>query len=170
MHYQMATLQVQKGVDNKILRTKSVEIELSGKKSAKKFKKLLDDMKETMLATDGVGLAAPQVGENIRVIICLLNQGSKNELITEMINPVIIHNSEEMKIGEEGCLSLPGEFGKVARYTEVKVRFLNLKGEELVLKLKELNAVIVQHEIDHLDGKLFVDRITEQALMGKHIL
>lgn len=166
----MAKLQIQTGTDNKILRTKSAEIKLSGKKSDKKLKKFIEDMKETMMLSDGVGLAAPQAGENIRAIVCLFNQGTKNELIAEMINPVITRVSEEMEVGEEGCLSIPGQFGKVARHAEVTVRYFNLKGEELVLGLKGLNAVIVQHEIDHLDGKLFVDRLTEQALKGQHIL
>ncbi len=152
------------------MRTKSAEVKLSGKKSDKKLKKFIEDMKETMMTSDGVGLAAPQAGENIRVIVCLLNQGTKNELIAEMINPVITRVSEKMEVGEEGCLSLPGEFGMVARYAEVTVRYFDLKGAEWVLGLKGLNAVIVQHEIDHLDGKLFVDRLTEQALKGQHIL
>lgn len=143
---------------------------MSGKKSAKKLKKFIEDMRETMLESNGVGLAAPQVGENIRVIVCLLNQGSKNELVAEMINPVITRFSEEIKVDEEGCLSLPGQFGNVARHAEITVRYFDLKGEERVLQLKGLNAVIIQHEVDHLDGVLFTDRISEQALTGQLLL
>lgn len=166
----MAKLNIQTGMENKILRAMSAEIDMSGKKSAKKLKKLVDDMRETMIESKGVGLAAPQVGENARVIVCLFNQGTNNELVTEMINPVITRFSEKMEVGEEGCLSLPGEFGMVARHAEIDVRFFDLKGEERNLRLKGLNAVIVQHEIDHLDGVLFMDRLTRQALIGQHIL
>ncbi len=166
----MAKLKIEEGTDNPTLRTVSKEIVLSGKKDIKKFKKLFEDMRETMDASNGVGLAAPQVGKNIRAIVCLFNQGTSNELYVDMINPEIVSRSEEMEVGEEGCLSLPGEFAKVARHASVTAKYTDVKGGENTLQLKGLNAVIVQHEIDHLDGKLFIDRVEEQVIKGQHIL
>jgi len=166
----MAKLKIEEGADNPTLREVSEKILLSGKKDFKKFKKLFEDMRETMDDSKGVGLAAPQVGINVRAIVCLFNQGSSNELYVDMINPVIISRSDEMEVGEEGCLSLPGKFAKVARHASVTVKYIDMKGGENTLQLKGLNSVIVQHEIDHLDGKLFIDRVEEQAIKGQHIL
>ena len=156
----MALLNIEKGTDNEILRTKSTPV---GKPN-KKLVKLLDNMRETMIAVNGVGLAAPQVGKNIRACVCFFNQGMNNELIVDMIDPEIVNFSEETRIEEEGCLSLPGKFGNVERHNGVSVKYSNRKGEEQVLKLEGLNAAIVQHEVDHLDGKLFVDRMRPPGL------
>ncbi len=162
----MAILKIEQGTDNEILRTKSTPV----KKPDKKLGKLLDDMRDTMHSVNGLGLAAAQVGHNIRVCVCYFDHGTDNVLIVDMINPEILNHSDEMEVGEEGCLSLPGKFGKVARHSSVVAKFLNRKGKEQTLKLEGLNAAIVQHEIDHLNGKLFVDRMEEQSLGGKHIL
>lgn len=156
----MAILNIQTGVNNPILRKKSVEVG----KIDKKLHKLLDSMRETMLSSDGAGIAAPQVGHNIRVIVCAFNQGTKNELIMEMINPVITSFSERKAVDEEGCLSVPGKFGPVERSTSITVRFKDRKGRELALKLEDMNARIVQHEVDHIEGILFVDKLVSAVV------
>ncbi len=155
----MAFLPIEKGEENKILRT--VSTPLAKTQINKKLAKFLDDMKETMFAADGIGLAAPQVSQNIRVVICRFNHNTPSKMIVDMINPVIIEKSPEKRLHEEGCLSLPGKFDEIARHTWVVVKYLDRKGEEQVLKLHGLNARIVQHEVDHIDGKLYIDHIGE---------
>lgn len=151
------TIKVQQGRNNEILRTISKPVE----RVTKEHKKFAVEMMHSMNAEDGVGLAAPQAGQNIRMIVCRFNPGSSNELTMVMINPEIVDKAAEMESGEEGCLSLPGEWGMVDRSTRVLVNFLNLKGHPQTLEFFDFNARIVQHEIDHLDGVLFVDRATE---------
>jgi peptide deformylase len=148
-------LPIEKGTDNRILRAASVSIN----KIDKKLCKFLDDMRETMFSAEGVGLAAPQVGQNIRVVVCRFNNGTSHETIVDMINPEILDLSEDMQGGEEGCLSIPGKFEPLQRSKSVIVKFLDRKGRETVLKLKGLNARIVQHEVDHVEGMLYVDRL-----------
>lgn len=114
---------------------------------------LLDDMAETMYDADGVGLAAPQVGILKRVVVIDVGDG-----ILKLINPEII-STEGSYIDEEGCLSVPGEQGKVERPYKVKVKALNEKGEEIIVEGEELLARALCHEIDHLEGILFVDKI-----------
>ncbi|EQF23730.1 peptide deformylase [Clostridioides difficile CD160] len=132
-----------------VLRKKSKKVE----KIDEKIIQLLDDMAETMYDADGVGLAAPQVGILKRVVVIDIGE----ELI-ELINPEIIETSGE-QIDEEGCLSVVGEGGDVRRPNYVKVRALNRNGETIELEGEELLARAFCHEIDHLDGILFVDRI-----------
>ncbi len=159
----MAVLEIEKGADNKILRTKSEALKKIDKKKLGKF---LDDMRDTMFAADGIGLAAPQVSQNIRVVICYFNYNTDHELIVDMINPEIIGHSKEKGFHEEGCLSLPGKFDEVPRYDSVTVQFLDRKGKEQTLQLKCLNARIVQHELDHIDGKLYIDRVVPKLKEG----
>ncbi len=144
-------IKIETGQDNEILRKKSELI----KQIDKKVLKLLKEMEKSMKEEKGVGLAAPQVGENIRMILVLLN----NKNLIPMINPVITVHSDATEIGEEGCLSLPGIWGNVKRYKEITARYQNEKGEKQILKLEGFNARIIQHEIDHLDGILFIDRL-----------
>jgi len=150
----MKKLQIQTGEKNPILRTVSKEI----KKIDTILKKFAKDMKITMIEDDGLGLAAPQVGKNIRMIIVTLNYKTKQEVVVTMINPKILSHGDDMAIDEEGCLSLPEIYEKVARYTKIVVEFLNLDGSKQVLALGDLNARVVQHEVDHLDAILFIDR------------
>lgn len=117
---------------------------------------LLDDMAETMYDADGVGLAAPQIGILKRIIV--IDVG--DELI-EVINPEIIDSKGEQK-GVEGCLSLPNESGKVTRPQWVKVKGLNRYGKEIIIEGTDLLAVAFCHEIDHLNGILFIDRVEDQ--------
>ena len=113
---------------------------------------LLDDMIETMRDADGVGLAAPQVGVLLRVVVIETKPG----VVYELINPVIIESEGEQE-GGEGCLSVPGRGGCVRRPMRVRVRATNRHGEEYVLEGTEFLARAICHETDHLDGKLYTD-------------
>ena len=134
-----------------VLRKKSTEVE----KIDDELKKLLDDMVETMYDAPGVGLAAPQVGINKRVVII-----DTNGKLRKIINPVILEKFGEEENVEEGCLSIPNIYEKVKRQSKVKVKYLNENGEEIIEEADELLARAFQHEIDHLDGILFVDKVS----------
>lgn len=114
---------------------------------------ILDDMADTMYEADGVGLAAPQVGILRRYCVIDIGEG-----IVELINPVIIEQSGE-QTGQEGCLSVPGRYEDVTRPMYVKVRAQNRHGENIVVEGEGLMARALCHEIDHLDGVVFLDRI-----------
>jgi peptide deformylase len=116
---------------------------------------LLDDMVETMNSADGVGLAAPQVGILKRVVVIDVGEG-----VIKLINPEIIE-AEGSQYDVEGCLSVPGEQGEVERPNKVKVKALNENGEEITIQGEGLLARALCHEIDHLDGILFVDKATK---------
>ena len=135
--------------EDPILRKKAKKVE----KIDDRVKILLEDMKETMYAADGVGLAAPQVGVLKRIILVDVGEG-----LLEMINPEIVESCGE-EIDEEGCLSLPGVNGDVCRPEAVTVKGLNPQGQEIVIEAKNLFARALCHEIDHLNGVLFTDRI-----------
>ena len=122
-------------------------------------------MVETLLAQQGLGLAAPQVGENIRVILARLNFDTPQEMIKPLINPEILFSSKETFIAEEGSLSLPNCFKPVERFKMIRVRFDDVRGGSQILELEDLNARIIQHEVDHLNGVLFVDRVTEDIVV-----
>ena len=113
---------------------------------------LLDDMAETMRAANGVGLAAPQVGILRRIVVIEVEEGN----LIELINPKIIAYAGEQD-GTEGCLSVPGKWGTVKRPMHVTVRATNRFGEEFELTGSELLARAICHELDHLDGKLYID-------------
>lgn len=151
----MARLPITSGAENKILRTISSPVV----RVDKKLEKLIRDMQVTMNLEDGIGIAAPQVDVNLRLALAKLNPGTKNELVITMINPVILTHGREKVSNEEGCLSLRGKWGNVPRYESLTVQFFNKKMEKVVLALTDLNARIIQHEIDHLDAKLFIDRV-----------
>ena len=128
------------------------------------IQKLIGDMFDTMYAAEGIGLAAPQVGRTERIAVMDV-EGQKFALI----NPEIIE-SEGKSRGEEGCLSIPEVFGDVTRATRVIVRALNEKGEEIEAEGTELLARCIQHELDHLDGKLFIDYLSvlkRRSVMAK---
>ena len=135
---------------NEILRKKSQKV---ADISNKKIQDLIPEMIETMLIEDGVGLAAPQIGENIRMVV--INH-KDNTLV--MINPKIIKKSFIKEWGEEGCLSVPNKYGEVKRHKRVVVKYQNEGSENKELKAHGLLARIVQHELDHLDGILFIDK------------
>lgn len=128
----------------------------------------MDDMLETMYAAPGVGLAAVQVGVLKRLIVVDVSGKDEPNDPIYLINPEIIWTSEELEECEEGCLSVPKQFAKVKRPAAIKVKYLNKQGEETVLETGDFLAVALQHEIDHLDGKLFTDHLS--ALKRKMLL
>jgi len=133
-----------------VLRKKCEEV----KEITEEIKNLSWDIVETLEKNEGVGLAAPQVGELKRIIVVQTENQPR-----VLINPKIIKKSKEIEIIEEGCLSFPGLFLKIKRAKEVEFEALNENGEKICLKAEGLPARIFQHEIDHLDGILFIDRI-----------
>ena len=123
-----------------------------------KLRKLAEDMLETMYDAPGIGLAAPQVGVSARVLVMDCEK-EENAVPRPMVllNPEVVGTSEELNVYEEGCLSIPDQYADVARPSEVDVRWLGLDGETYTEHFDGLWATCVQHEIDHLDGKLFID-------------
>ena len=138
---------------NEILKKKSTEISPTEMKNWQ-LQIFIDQMIEMMKTAKGVGLAAPQVGKNIRLILATKNDGE----ILALINPEITKKSWIKIKSEEGCLSVPGKMGLVKRHKWVEVEALNRLGKEIKMRATELFAIVLQHEIDHLDGILFIDR------------
>ena len=126
----------------------------------KNFLRLIDEMFETMYEVRGVGLAAPQVGESLRA--CVVNCTGKPEDELVLINPVIVEATGE-ETDEEGCLSLPGVHGNVPRAARVKVQAYDRNGKEIEIEASGLHARCLQHEIDHLNGRLFFQTLNEAA-------
>lgn len=159
------TIDVVKGIDNKILRTVSKPVAVINAD----IRKFAQEMIKTMQFEKGVGIAAPQVGRNIRLIICKFNPGGANEVIIPMVNPEILELSDDTLTMEEGCLSLPGLWGKVKRAKYAIVTFKNLKNQSQTLELSGYNAKIIQHEVDHINAILFADTATglEQKAVKK---
>ncbi|HVW06226.1 MAG TPA: peptide deformylase [Vicinamibacterales bacterium] len=119
---------------------------------------LIDDMIETMYAAPGIGLAAPQIGVPLRVAVIDLTGGKKGGELLTLVNPEIVER-EGMQLEDEGCLSLPGFTATVPRPTRVVVRAYDRRGTPQTIDGADLLARALQHELDHLDGKLFLDRI-----------
>lgn len=149
-------------VPNPILKQKSKPV----KKIDREIRRLVEEMVILLKGGKEVGLSAPQVGQLLRIIV-VWSKASRRFL--PMINPEIIWKSRRTRLGlpgrknPEGCLSVPGVWGKVRRHSVVKVLYQTPKGQPVVRKFKGLTGVIVQHEIDHLDGILFTQRIAEQG-------
>ena len=120
-------------------------------------RQLLDDMAQTMYEAPGIGLAGPQIGELKRLIVMDCSRDDEVSELWQMVNPEITQFSEENTILEEGCLSIPGHNAEVTRPIWVELRFLDTKGKEQQIKAEGLLAACIQHEIDHLNGKLFID-------------
>ena len=123
-------------------------------------RQLMDDMLETMYAAPGIGLAAPQVGALKRVVVLDIDREDTKTGPLFMANPEIVEASDEDVIYEEGCLSVPDHYSDVARPASVRVRYLDRDGKQQELACEGLLATCVQHEIDHLDGILFIDHIS----------
>jgi len=135
-----------------LLRKKSEEIDLKEIK-ANELKGLCADMIKTMKEKDGVGLAAPQIGKNIRLIVINTKNGVKI-----MINPKITKKSWAKELNEEGCLSVPGVYGKVKRNKKINCVYLDKRGQKTKIQAQGLLSFVIQHEIEHLDGILFIDK------------
>lgn len=138
------------------------------RKVTPEVKTLIEDMIETMREAPGVGLAAPQVGIGMRVIVAEYAEPSedpeaepKPPKLHAIVNPEIVRHSETTNLNNEGCLSIPGYMGEVERYDSITVKGLNRHGKPVRIKAKGWMARILQHEIDHLDGILFIDRATQ---------
>lgn len=149
----MAIREIRLSTDD-ILRKKSKDVTDINKK----ILTLLDDMADTMYDANGVGLAAPQIGILRRVVVIDIGEG-----IIELINPVILETSGE-QFGEEGCLSFPGKIGDVRRPNYCKVKALNRDGKEIIIEGEQLLARALCHEIDHLDGSLYIDKVEGNLL------
>jgi peptide deformylase len=132
-----------------------------------RIRQLVKDMAETMYAAPGIGLAASQVDVHERVLI--IDTSETRDQLQAFVNPVILEQFGEVET-EEGCLSVPGIYDKVKRAERVKVEALNAQGEKFTLEAEGLLAVCIQHEIDHLDGKVFVEylsRLKQQRIAAK---
>lgn len=142
--------------NDEILRKKSREVEVIDEK----IKTLVDDMVETMHKYDGLGLAAPQVGVLKQVIVIDLYD---DKGVIVLINPKIIKEKGKQVV-EEGCLSFPNKFAKVERPQQITIEALNINGEKIKLTGKDLLAQAIAHEIDHLNGEVFIDKIIPGTL------
>jgi len=149
----MALLEIKK-FNEPVLRKKCEEV----KKVDKKIRKLIVDMAQTMKKNQGAGLAAPQVGVLKRAIMVQTNL--RGLRILGLINPKILKKSKETEAGEEGCLSFPNIFLKIKRAKEIEIEGLDINGEKVKIKAQGLLARVFQHEIDHLDGILFFNRLS----------
>ena len=124
-------------------------------------KKLMDDMLETMYKAPGIGLAAIQIGVPKRVIVIDLSKEKEKKDPLYFINPEIITKSETDASYEEGCLSVPNQFAEISRPDKCKIRFLDYEGNEKILETEGLLATCIQHEMDHLEGILFIDYLSK---------
>ena len=140
-----------------ILRKKCEPLE----KVDKEIKKLMDDMLETMYAAPGIGLAAIQVGILKRLVVIDISKSEEKKNPIFLINPQIIHKSKKTSVYEEGCLSLPGQFAEIERPAECTLKYVDYDGREKELKADGLLATCIQHEVDHLNGILFIDYLSK---------
>ena len=151
--------------NNPVLRKQALRVSDFGDE----FQQFIDDMFQTMMDADGVGIAGPQVAQSLRIILARLRADEESqELYGEdagklyvVANPKIIRRSESMVTGVEGCLSLPGLLGEVDRHERIEVTGQDRHGNPLSLQLNGWLARVFQHEIDHLDGRLFIDIATK---------
>ena len=141
---------------NEVLRTISKNV----KKVGQAEKQLMDDMLETMYNANGIGLAAIQIGVPKRIIVIDLSK-DENKKPMYFVNPFIKKRHSEKTLYEEGCLSVPEQFAEVERPRECEIEYLDYKGKKQLLKAKGLLATCIQHEIDHLEGILFIDYLSK---------
>ncbi|MBI4091101.1 MAG: peptide deformylase [Candidatus Komeilibacteria bacterium] len=127
------------------------------------LKKLAESMHETMIRENGIGLAAPQIGKNIRLII--VKVGDEGNDYRAYVNPEIVFSSDKTVAIEEGCLSLPGVFGYVQRASKIRFTYRDLDGKKQSGKARGMEAIVLQHEIDHINGSLIINR-TFQVTQG----
>ena len=140
-----------------ILRKKSLPLENVNDST----RKLLDDMLQTMYAAPGIGLAAVQIGILKRIIVVDISKKEEEKKPIFLINPVITFKSKETSLFEEGCLSLPGHFAEIERPAKCKIEYINYNGKKAELGAEGLLSTCIQHEIDHLNGVLFIDYLSK---------
>ena len=139
------------------LRQKSTEVEVVDDS----IRTLMNDMLETMYNAPGIGLAAIQIGVPKRVIVIDLSRDDEEKKPLYFVNPKIITNSDNEAAYEEGCLSVPGQFAEINRPDKCKVKYMDYDGNEKILDAEGLLATCIQHEIDHLEGILFIDYLSK---------
>ena len=142
---------------NKLLRQISQPVDHVGENE----QKLMDDMIETMYAANGIGLAAIQIGFPQRIIVMDISKDKKNKNPMYFVNPIILNTATEQSTYEEGCLSVPDQFAEIDRPNKCEVEYLDYNGEKKLLKAEGLLATCIQHEIDHLEGILFIDYLSK---------
>jgi|TARA_B110000438_G_scaffold266571_1_gene280762 peptide deformylase len=142
---------------NDFLRKKSLPVE----KIDDEIRQIMDDMLETMYAAPGIGLAAIQIGEPKRIIVIDLSKKDEPRQPMFFINPEIIERSKTNLTYEEGCLSVPGQFAEIDRPDKCHIKYLDYYGEQKEIKTEGMLATCIQHEIDHLEGILFIDYLSK---------
>ena len=142
---------------NKLLRQISQPVEKVGESE----KELMNDMLETMYAANGIGLAAIQIGVPKRIIVMDLSKGENKKTPMYFVNPLIIKKNDEKITYEEGCLSVPNQFAEIDRPSKCEVEYLDFNGNKQNLQAEGLLATCIQHEIDHLEGILFIDYLSK---------
>ena len=148
----MAVLEILKAPNDKL------KVQATKVSDINSVQELIDDMLDTMYDTsDGIGLAATQVGRSEAVIIIDISEERNSPLI--LVNPEVV-SGENVEKGQEGCLSVPGYYADVERFTTVTVKGLDRTGKEIVVESSDFLAIVLQHEIDHLKGKLFIDYLS----------
>ena len=140
-----------------ILRKKSFSLE----KVDDDIRKLMDDMLETMYDAPGIGLAAPQIGILKRLVVIDISKEKDKKNPFFLINPEIVQTSTETSVYEEGCLSLPGQFAEIERPAKCVIKYVDYNGKEKEIKADGLLATCIQHEVDHLNGVLFIDYLSK---------
>ena len=146
---------------NKILRQVSLPVEKVGNEE----RQLMDDMLETMYEAKGIGLAAIQVGVPKRIIVMDIGNRDKEKEPMYFVNPIIKNKNSEHSTYEEGCLSVPNQFAEVNRPSSCEVEYLDYNGNKKILKASGLLATCIQHEMDHLEGILFIDYLSKLKKM-----
>jgi len=142
---------------NKLLRQISKSVDKVGKNE----QKLMDDMVETMYAANGIGLAAIQIGFPKRIIVMDISKDQTNKNPMYFVNPIILNKATEQSTYEEGCLSVPDQFAEIDRPNKCEIEYLDYNGKKKLLKADGLLATCIQHEIDHLEGILFIDYLSK---------
>jgi len=157
-------------VPNKVLRQKALQVVKFDRRVIRiiaQMRKVLREQKEP----EGVGLAAPQIGHGLRIIAVkeITAENRAEPPILALINPRVTHQSKEKDLDWEGCLSIPDQFGQVWRSRKVTVKAENLHGHKIILKAEGFLARVLQHEIDHLDGALFTDKVVGRIYSGQEL-
>ena len=142
---------------NQLLRQISKPVDVVGKEE----QKLMDDMLETMYSADGIGLAAIQIGVPKRIIVMDISKDENNKEPMYFVNPVISNKDKLKSTYEEGCLSVPNQFAEIDRPKKCDIEYLDYNGEKKLLKAEGLLATCIQHEMDHLEGILFIDYLSK---------